>query len=106
MNGPRYGLELLALDDDVPAIIRLRAALKRLGRVYKLKCTAAEQLPVEPLAASAAGASCSPDRGGHGGRHKGHTTAAGVGERLGAGVPRGAGAGRVHRPGGEPGPSK
>jgi hypothetical protein len=32
------------LPDDVPAVIRLRHALKRLLRCYRLKCVAAEEL--------------------------------------------------------------
>lgn len=62
-GGKRYRLELEALaDDDAPAHVRLRAALKCLLRTFRFRCRAVadvtpRQLPTgEPAAEFAAGA--------------------------------------------------
>jgi hypothetical protein len=42
---PHYRLTLVSTPTDVPDIIRLRGALKRLLRDFNFRCVAAEQLP-------------------------------------------------------------
>ena len=68
---PVYRLTLEALPDDVPATVRLKVALKRLGRCYKLRCVSAEELsasgespPESILAQSTAGPADAPGRRG------------------------------------------
>jgi hypothetical protein len=48
VDGPRYRLTLAAQRSDVPAIQRLRALLKSLGRTYGFRCNLAEELPAKP----------------------------------------------------------
>jgi hypothetical protein len=51
-RGERYRLELAAAPARVPAHIRLRQALKTLGRTYRLRCTSVQAVPPTDLAAT------------------------------------------------------
>jgi hypothetical protein len=44
---PRYRLTLAAQRSNVPAIQRIQALLKSLGRAYGFRCILAEELPSE-----------------------------------------------------------
>jgi hypothetical protein len=48
--GQRYRIELLALDGDTPAHVRLRQALKTLLRTFRLRCVSVEALEDLPPA--------------------------------------------------------
>ena len=48
MSNEKYRLTLQAIPDDVPAINRLRRALKTLLRAFGLRCLLGEQLPEKP----------------------------------------------------------
>jgi hypothetical protein len=42
-QAPRFRIELVALPDATPAVVRLRAWLKRGLRAFKLKCVEARE---------------------------------------------------------------
>jgi hypothetical protein len=60
-GGESYRVELVAMPGDVPPIIRLRQALKRFLRGYRLRCTAVSEAPKPTAGEPTAGPSPRPD---------------------------------------------
>jgi hypothetical protein len=46
---PRFRVTLAPMPSDVPALIRLKRALKCLSRSFRLRCERVEELPEPPL---------------------------------------------------------